>query len=255
MPDPFGPPGCPYDSGDAGIGRPIDVRTVTLHRTIGRWPGDYSVGKHRDHNSGTFQWLIGQDDGQWVQFYPANSFCSHAAGSNEAGPGIEISGQNGEDLTDWQVDALGRILRWLRDEWHVAPTFTDGDPRVWIDTVGPAGFVTHRHVAYPPRPSLHHYDYITDDEFTRALAPAPVPDPPKKDDTMRLFRTDGTDTWTLWDGFNWTENVDHSLVWALAVAGVPSGVVSGQALYELHKIVGEHVEALVQRIAVEVAGV
>lgn len=180
MPNPFGPPGCPYDPGNAGIARPIDVRTVTLHRTIGRWGGDYSVGKNRDHNSGTFQWLIGQDEGQWVQFYPANSFCSHAAGSNEAGPGIEITGQNGEPLTDWQITALGQILRWLRDEWHVIQTYTDGDPRVYVDTQGPLGFVSHRHVGYPPNPRYHHYDYITDDEFARALGGA-APNPQEDD--------------------------------------------------------------------------
>lgn len=202
MPNPFGPPGCPYDPGNAGIARPIDVRTVTLHRTIGRWGGDYSVGKNRDHNSGTFQWLIGQDEGQWVQFYPVNSFCSHAAGSNEAGPGIEITGQNGEALTDWQINALGQILRWLRDEWHVIPTYTDGDPRVYVDTEGPLGFVSHRHVGYPPNPRYHHYDYITDDEFARALGGA-APNPPEDDDVKGIFlKAKGGDdsVWFFHDG-------------------------------------------------------
>lgn len=162
-------PSVPYDPGDAGPGRPIDVRTVTLHRTIGRWAGDYSVGKHRSHDQGTFQFLIGQGDGEWVQFYPVGTFCSHAAGANLAGPGIEISGQNGEPLTDWQITALGHMCRWLVDEWGITPTFTDGDPRVWIDQAGPSGFVTHRHVDYPPDRSYLHHDFITDDEFTRAL--------------------------------------------------------------------------------------
>lgn len=183
MPDAIGPPGCPYDPGNAGIARRIKVQTVTIHRTTGTWPGDYSVGKNRSHNDGTFQYLIGQAHGQWVQFYPLDTFASHAAGANQVGPGIEISGQNGEPLTDWQVDALGRVLRFLRDEWGIAPTFTDGDPRVWADNAPPLGFITHRHVAYPPNVSFQHYDYITDDEFSRALgggSPAPEPGPERK---------------------------------------------------------------------------
>jgi hypothetical protein len=100
MPNPHHPD-VPQDPGDGGILRPIAVRTVTLHRTIGTWPGDFSVGKHRNHNQGTFQFLIGQAPGQWVQFYAVNTFCSHAAGSNEVGPGIEISGQNGGLLHGW----------------------------------------------------------------------------------------------------------------------------------------------------------
>ena len=206
MPDSLGPPGCPYDPGNAGIARPIDVRTVTLHRTIGRWPGDYTVGKTRDHNSGTFQYLIGQAAGQWVQFYPCNTFSSHAAGANNAGPGIELSGQNGEALTDWQVDALGQLLRWLRDEWGVEPTFTDGDPRVWVDERGPRGFVTHRHVAYPPNPSLHHFDYITAEEFQRALGgPAPPPAPPTTQGAPDMWallalHDDGTSTYLVGAG-------------------------------------------------------
>lgn len=175
----------PYDPGNAGIARPIQVQTVTLHRTTGRWPGDYSVGKNRDHNSGTFQFLIGQDDGQWVQFYPVNTFCSHAAGSNEVGPGIEISGQNGEPLTEWQVHALGIICRWLRDEWGITPTFAEGDPRVWADREPPLGFITHNHVDYPPDRSYLHNDYITPDEFARALA-GPTPDPEDDEDVKLL---------------------------------------------------------------------
>jgi hypothetical protein len=178
MPDSLGPPGCPYDPGNAGLARRIDVRTVTLHRTIGRWPGDYSVGKTRDHNSGTFQLLIGQGDGQWVQFYPINTFCSHAAGSNNCGPGIEISGQNGEPLTDWQIDALGKIMRWLRDDWGIAQTFREGDPRTLYDDAGPSGFVCHNSVFYP-NPRYIHHDYITEDEFNRAFGtvapPPPIP--------------------------------------------------------------------------------
>ena len=220
MPNPFGPPGCPYDPGDAGIGRNIRVDTPTLHRTIGSWPGDYSVGKHRSHDEGTFQWLVGPEPGQWVQFFPCDRFASHAYGSNEAGPGIEISGQNGEPLTDWQIDALGQILRFLVDEWGVSPTFTEGDPRVQYDTAGPSGFVTHNNV-FSDIPKYTHHDYITADEFTRAIGGA-TPASPLKDTTMRLFHDLATDLWWFATANEMTVCPPNH-VWNLAVAGVPTG--------------------------------
>jgi N-acetylmuramoyl-L-alanine amidase len=179
-------PLVPYDPGAEPVNDPIDVRTVVLHRTIGFWPGDYSVGKNRTHEQGTFQFLIGQAPGEWVQFYPVDNYCSHGYGANNAGPGIEISGRDGEALTDWQIDALGQIMRWLRDTWGIAPTFTDGDPRVAYDHAGPSGFVTHRNI-YSDIPKFTHYDYITGDEFARAMGgqtPAPLP---PIEDTMWLL--------------------------------------------------------------------
>jgi hypothetical protein len=221
MPDPlFGE--CPYDPGNGGPSRGIEVQTVTLHRTIGRWAGDYSVGKNRDHNNGTFQFLIGQEPGQWVQFYRADRFCSHAAGSNEVGPGIELSGQNGEPLTDWQIEALGKILRWLRDEWGIAATFTEGDPRTYYDRTGPSGFVCHNSVAYPPAPSYHHHDYITADEFTRALAPTQ-----EEEDVKGLLVADNTGAWWVLDTSGWKYRVFGPDVPVLAYLGLISSTTPG----------------------------
>lgn len=158
----------PYDPGaDTHLNdsRRQNVRAVTFHRTVGTWPGDHSVGKNRHHDTpGTFNYLIGQDEGQHACFYPADVRCSHAAGANQAGPGIEFSGQNGEPLTDWQVRAGGELVRWLAAEFGVPLVFHDF-PRISVDGSGFAGFVTHSAVA--TQPQWLHYDYITGDEWSR----------------------------------------------------------------------------------------
>ncbi len=174
-------PGIPHDPGADSQTRFVAVRAPTLHRTIGSWPGDYSVGKNRLHSSpGTFNFLVGANDDQWVQFYRADNRCSHAAGANYAGPGIEISGQNGAPLTPWQVARVGDICRWLSGAYGVPDAFRDGDPRFWVDQSGHRGYVTHRAVDYPPNISYRHYDYITYDEYLRgrgAAGPTPPPAP------------------------------------------------------------------------------
>lgn len=160
--------GVPADHGrDAD--RPQAVHAVTLHRTIGTWPGDYSVGKNRLHSTpGTFNFLIGQDEGQWVQFYSSDTRCSHAAGSNTAGPGIEFSGQNGEPLTDWQIRA-GRHVIGALAFFHGLPLVLHDEPRIQVDGSSFRGFVNHRGVATSPQ--YQHFDYVTQDEFARMAAP------------------------------------------------------------------------------------
>lgn len=169
----------PYDPGASSgqdSSRRQYVRGCVLHRTIGSWPGDYGVGKNRRHDSpGTFNFLVGQAPGQWVQFYPADVRCSHAAGANAIGPGIEFSGQNGEPLTDWQVEAGGQIITWLAYMYGLPLTLKEGDPREWVDQTGFRGFVNHRGVDYPPNTSYRHFNFVTADEFARMTRVAPTP--------------------------------------------------------------------------------
>lgn len=81
------------------------------------------------------------------------------------------------------------------------------------------------------------------------LHETPAPSEPSKESTMRLFHDIDANTWTLWDGINWTENCDDDFVNALKYAGVPYGDIRSKALNDLRIVVGAHVEALVQRIA------
>lgn len=170
--------GVPHDPGADSQDRFVAVRAVTCHRTIGRWSGDYGVGKNRSHAApGTFNFLVGQDEGQWVQFYRADCRCSHAAGANYAGPGIEFSGLNDERLTPWQIKAGAFIVGTLVRIYGFPRVLREDSPRIWLDQSGYRGAINHLGVDYPPNPSYRHYDFITQAEFLGGVEPPPeLPD-------------------------------------------------------------------------------
>jgi hypothetical protein len=116
-------------------------------------------------------WLIGEDEGQWVQFYPIDETCAHAAGANSWSVGIEFSGigrpvgpgqYEFPPLTDWQLNAGAHIVRELIDGWGIRDEFLeDADGRVaWF-----SGFLNHSNVATEPR--YTHYDHISRAEHER----------------------------------------------------------------------------------------
>ncbi len=171
------------------------VRAVTVHTTEG--VNSVGVGQSRHHNTpGTFNFLTGRA-GQLWQFYPADVRCSHAAGSNKAGPGIENEGFTGQALTDAQLAVLGRLCRWLSDAFSVPLTYRTGDPRIYVDQAPFTGFIAHRAVDYPPDTSLRHYDEITPAEWQTAIG-APKPEPPKDDPMDRALFVNGRG-WFLWN--------------------------------------------------------
>lgn len=170
------------------LGGSINPTAVVLHRTIGSWPGDLSVGTHGGAPGYiSFHFLIGQAPGEWTQFIGPDGegvghLMNHAAGANDWAFGIEISGDQGEALTDWQVDRVAEILQWARDEWGIAPTKYDGaQGRIgaW------SGIIDHRHIAAPA--GLAHSDGLDDEDWNRIAAkiggapiisaPAPAPAP------------------------------------------------------------------------------
>ncbi len=173
------------------VQRPQGVRACTVHRTIGRWPGDLSVGTGRVHSSpGTFPLLIGQAENEWAAIYWTETRCSHAAGGNYAGPGIELSGGNGEWLTDWQLRALAWCAAVIHAEFGVPLNYYDGEfGRIWLDQHPYRGFISHRAITYPPNTSFNHYDFIFRHEWDAAMlhllaarggepaAPPPAPAP------------------------------------------------------------------------------
>lgn len=158
-------PGIPYVPGASSAennNRTQGCPFAVMHRTIGKWPGDFSVGKNRTHSSpGTFQFLVGQDEDEWVQFYPADVRCTHAAGGND-GCGIEFSGQNGEPLTGWQLRAGKEIITFLTREFGVEKTLYDG-PRKQIDDTSFRGYVNHLSILTSPQ--YQHFNYISQIEF------------------------------------------------------------------------------------------
>jgi len=177
-------PGTPHDPKPTSWGGSgLTPAACVEHRTIGHWAGDYSVLSRSRVPSVHF--LVGQDRGQWVQFWDTNWSAAHAAGANEYAVGIEFSGQNGEALTDWQIEAGGEIHRWLMTAHGIPAVFLDdGAGRVGFFR----GFLNHSNVATTPQ--YTHYDYITRAEWDRMVGGA-APKKKKVRDTM-IARDDAT---------------------------------------------------------------
>lgn len=146
----------------AYLGQSFRPSALVLHRTIGRWPGDYAVLSAGRVPS--VHWLVGEEWGQRVQFYPTSRTAAHAAGANGYALGIELSGQNGSALTVWQQACLGEVLAYCRDEWGIAVVHHAPNA---IRYVRWDGTLDHANVATTPR--YTHYDYVNDDDFQAAL--------------------------------------------------------------------------------------
>lgn len=186
------------------LGGPIQPTAVVLHRTIGHWPGDLSVGTHGGQPGYvSFHFLVGEEPGQWTQFVGPNGegaghLMNHAAGANDWAFGIEISGMQEDALTPWQVDRVAAILRWADSEWGIAPRKYDGS-RGRITHY--EGVLDHRHVAAPA--NLAHYDGVDDADWAAicealgnpapAPAPGPTPDPAPAGDRMLRRGDTGSD--------------------------------------------------------------
>ena len=176
---------------DRQLGGPIQPTAVVLHRTVGRWPSDLSIGTHGGRPGYvSFHFLVGQDDGQWTQFAPVDVLCNHAAGANGWAFGIEISGMPDEELTGWQIERVAAILRWARDEWGIPLDKYDGSQGrigAWN------GVIDHRHIAAPP--GTAHADGVEDADWARICAaigqpviPAPAPAPSPSGDGNPILR-------------------------------------------------------------------
>lgn len=101
---------------------------------------------------------------------------------------------------------------------------------------------THVHMGIDKHAGMNwQIDWLTPD-------PQPEPDPPKMEANMRLFHDVDSDTWAFWSGINWQENVPEDERNALIFAGVPWGDIHGPALHRVREVVGQHVQALVDRI-------
>ncbi len=161
-------PSIPYDPGPTH--GPLTFGAAVCHRTYGSWGGDYGVGKG-SRGGISFHFLVGKDDGQWVQFAPVDRLCYHAAGANGDTVGIEVSGKNGDDFTDWQVEKVGEIVQWLNSE-HGLPLVYRQSGRIPSETWH--GFLAHNAVA-----GSTHTDYWTPGDWAKVSAGTPaIPPPP-----------------------------------------------------------------------------
>lgn len=163
--------GVPFDQGKHKRSA-LKPTAVVVHRTYGRWSGDYNIGKNGRREGKTiapigFHFLVGKDEGQWVQFYDTEVVCNHAAGANSWAVGIEISGRNEDPLTDWQVRALRWILTAVCDHHRIQKRYTSTGSRRRLHHVMPHSLV----------PGSTHTDKLSDADWDRVFPPAP-PAPP-----------------------------------------------------------------------------
>ncbi len=131
-------PGSPIDRGNWHGSRTCRPQ-VTCHRTYGFWPGDYSVIK----NGGLAHLLIGKEEGQWVQFAPPNVVQWHDAVNT--GYGIEITGKNEEDFTDWQIRCVAYVVPFLEEMINVPRLYSDGSDG-WVNVQNWNGWHSHHHI-------------------------------------------------------------------------------------------------------------
>ena len=169
-------PGVPFDQGNHPQGN-LNPTAVVVHRTYGTLDGDgfksaYSIGKNGRAGVGIgFHFLVGKNEGQWVQFYDTNIKAAHAKGANSWAIGIEFDGVNQGPLTDWQVRAGAVICAAISNAHGIPLTYYDG-PRQQV-----GGFLAHSSV-----PTSTHTDRLTHEDWGRIVAqiggqPQPQPQP------------------------------------------------------------------------------
>ena len=155
---------CPQDPGLHPQG-PLTPTAIVWHRTYGKWPGDYAVGKNgRDGVGIGFHFLIGKASMRWNQFYDTMIEAAHALGANNWAIGIELEGTNDEPLTDWQVAALRWITQMVCDAHKIPRTYTNTGARRKIN-----GILPHLLV-----PGSTHTDTISWADWQRVFPDEPV---------------------------------------------------------------------------------
>lgn len=132
-------PGVPIAEGNIHGYRPCRPMVVG-HRTYGGWGGDYAVIQ----NEGLAHLLIGKDEGQWAQFGPTEALFYHCNGAND-GYGIEMTGINEDDFTDWQIRCLQYVVPWLNVNLACPLRYSDGSDG-WVNGHYYVGFHSHRSI-------------------------------------------------------------------------------------------------------------
>ena len=151
-------PGVPFHPARVTHGKNSPTAGV-LHRTYGRWTGDYSVGKNNPKGVG-FHFLVGKEQGRWVQFADTTRKCAHAKGGNTGTVGIEFEGRNEDLLTSWQASAGAWIIAGVSRFHGIALDYHDGR------RAKPAsGWLPHASVA-----GSDHTDRVTREDWDRMAA-------------------------------------------------------------------------------------
>ena len=158
---------------------------VICHRTYGGWGGDYAVIQ----SEGLAHLLIGKDEGQWVQFGPPNALFYHCNGAND-GYGIEVTGTNEDDFTDWQIRCLRYVVPLLSSVIGVPQTYDDN---AWVNGHTYVGFHSHNGVSTDDGTSQHTNIWKRSDwdKIVLPAAPAPVAAQHRDGEMIYIAEDDG----------------------------------------------------------------
>lgn len=159
-------PGIPIDPG-VWHGEMVCRPEVTCHRTYGGWAGDYATIK----NNGLAHLLVGKEEGQWVQFAPANIRQWHD--SQNVGYGIEITGVNEDDFTAWQIRCMQYVVPQLHNMICVPVHYDDGSIEGWVDVNTWNGF--HSHNCIIPSSGTQHTNLWKMSDWDKIVAGASAP--------------------------------------------------------------------------------
>lgn len=194
-------------------------QNVRLHYTVGT--DSTGIGL-----KGYFHFLVPKQ-GTPIQFAPTEAVCWDACEWNPSGYGVEIERlSDAEPLTDSQVLWVGRIAHWANMADGIPLVFRDSPGNRVEPSAGFRGFITHRSLA--EHKCDQHYDYITGDDWNRAVGSgAPTPAPPADEDDMATFATFryGNDARTVQidDAGNLRQHFWTGKAWATDVIAGPDG--------------------------------
>lgn len=203
--------GVPYDRGRNPQGAFAGglPNAGVLHRTYGAfgrdtYNGAYQVGKYGRAGLGIgFHFLIGKNEGQWVQFYDTTMKAAHAKGANDWAVGIEFDGVNEEGLTPWQLRCGAHILGALSEQ--IPLTYYSG-ARARV-----TGWLNHASV-----PHSTHTDMVTKRDFDMMLSlirPAqPTPPTQPSQPPQTSFDITETDMYIAVDGIGFFAQIGNVTV-------------------------------------------
>lgn len=133
---------------------------IVLHRTAGHFAtGDYNVGKYghysgsRKGNSLGFHFLVGKKEGESIQFCSIDKKVSHVRKWAGSYIGIELSGDigqykdgltHGENLTDWQIEEVARIISWVCKKLDIPITQIKHEKKMFQHNTPFHGLLAHR---------------------------------------------------------------------------------------------------------------
>lgn len=158
---------------------------IVLHRTYpprkkveyDSYPGDYGSIKAKE----LCQFLIGKEEGEYVQFMSTDRVAYHCDGANWKAFGVELSGYNEEPLTEWQIARLHDVLQYGHDHYAIPLTYADPatteHASIWVNGGNFRGVISHDSVrtdeaikqADGTWKSDQHSDAVTLADFQRAV--------------------------------------------------------------------------------------